>query len=707
MTFCRAVSSLFAVNLVVLLTGCGGLGNATLPVPPPPALSVLFLGGPPSSMAVKASIEISAGVVNGNNGLVSWSVTCGSAGACGSFNATTTPSSSPVTYVAPSAIPSGNVVRITATSVTDTTKSVSATVTIVPPIPISVSFFSPTPGSMEVGSTVSMNALIVNDVTANPEVQWTVSCGSAACGSFNPTATANEEATAYTAPAAIPEGNTVTVTATSMTDASKSASATILITAAGPTLANGTYVFQLAGQTGDQPTFTTGVLVAQNGTITGGEQDVVSYVSDAYGGATSYAVLQKISSGSFATNPNGSLQITINAGGGAAETLNGFLVPGANGFVTQLYGSVGSGTLELQTSTAAPAGGYAFSTYGGDVYTQPAWIGGVLNIDGEGTISGAGSVLDVSDPGIATGEDTLGASTVSAPDAYGRVEFQLAPGGKVPMPSLSLAGYVVDATHIRLIETSGDGFLGVQGGLALGQGANTGKFSGGSLAKSSYVFGVSGEDAAGLLNVAGVFTANSSGTVTGTLNWNDLSSSQAQKPIAFTGTYTVDPTGRVSLTKLTDGSTFQYSLELYLTGNGGGLLLANDTADNGVGQAFEQQGSGFNAGSFSGNYGFNGGETTSTIYGASGLLASLNSVAGGTGDTVTGFGDLNYLAADFAISGAFTTGGNGVFPGSFTGLNAAAATTPNSFTLYFANPTQAIAIETDKTHLVLGNVGIE
>ncbi len=74
---------------------------------------------------------------------------------------------------------------------------------------------------------------------------------------------------------------------------------------------------------------------------------------------------------------------------------------------------------------------------------------------------------------------------------------------------------------------------------------------------------------------------------------------------------------------------------------------------------------------------------------------------------MTGFGDLNYLAADFAISGAFTTGGNGVFPGSFTGLNAAAATTPNSFTLYFANPTQAIAIETDKTHLVLGNVGIE
>jgi hypothetical protein len=657
-------------------------------------------------MAVKASIGISAGVVNDNNSLVSWSVTCGSAGACGTFSSNPTPSSSPVTYTAPSTIPSGNTVTITATSVTDTTKSVSAVVTIVPPIPISVSFFAPIPASLEVSSALDLSASIVNDVSANPEVQWTVTCGSAACGSFNPTTTTNEGITSFTAPSAIPTGTSVTVTATSITDPTKSASATVLITAAGPTLPNGTYVFQLTQQNGSQPTFTTGVFVAQDGAITSGEQDIVSYTSDSHDDTYAYTQFQQISSGSYTTSPDGTLQITISSGLYGLETLNGVLAAGSKGFVTQLYGSFGSGTLELQTSTAAPAGGYAFSTYGGDAYAQSARIGGILNIDGTGTLSGNGSVLDVSDPGIATGEDTLGSSTVSAPDKFGRVEFQLKSSASGPLPSLYLVGYIIDATHIRLIETSGDNFLGVQGGLALGQGANTGKFTNSSLASSSYVFGVSGEDTLGLLNVAGVFTANASGSVTGTLNWNDLSVTLAH-PVPFTGTYTVDPTGRVTLSNLTDGSTFNYSLHLYLTGDGGGLLLSNDTGDTLIGQAFEQQAGAFNAASFSGNYGLNAGETTNTTYGASTLLGSVASAASNTTDTLTGFADLNNLAADFAVSGDVTAAANGVFSGTFTGFNATLPTTPNSFTLYLVNSTQAIAIETDNTHLILGNLGLQ
>ncbi len=705
MTFRRAIYSFFAMGIVTVLTGCS-LGKLTIPTPPTPPISVLFLGGPPSSMAVNASIEISAGVVNDNLSLVTWSVTCGSAGACGTFNYNPTPSSSPVTYTAPSAIPSGNTVTITATSVVDTTKSISATVTIVPPIPITVSFFAPVPASLEVNSTLNLSAQITNDVSANPEVQWTVTCGSAACGSFNPTSTPSEEPTTYTAPAAIPTGNNVTITATSLTDPTKSASATILITAAGPTLANGTYVFQLAGQIGEQPSFTTGVLVAQNGVITDGEQDSIYYSSDSNNDAYSYPQFQQISGGSYSTTPAGNLQITLNIGPGETETLSGILASGANGFVTQLYGSIGSGTLDLQTSKPAPSGGYVISTYGADKYTGAAWIGGILNVDSPGAISGAGSALDVDDPDVASGEDTLGASTVSAPDKFGRVEFQLSPGTSVLLPSLYLVGYIVDATHIRLVETSGDNFQGVQGGLALGQGANTGKFNSSSLANSSYVFGLSGQDTSGVLNIAGVLTANASGGVTGTLNWNDLTVTLPH-PVSFAGTYTVDPTGRVTLSNLTDGSTFNYSLHLYLTGNGGGLLLSNDTGDTTVGQAFQQQTAAFSAASFTGSYGLNAGETANTTYGANALLASVTSTASSTSDTLTGFADLNNLAADFAISGDFTAAANGVFPGTFTGFNAAAPTIPSSFTLYLVNSTQAIAIETDNTHLILGNIGLQ
>lgn len=705
MTFRRAIDSFFTMSIIAVLTGCS-LGKFTLPTPPTPPISVLFLGGPPSSMAVNASIEISAGVVNDNLSLVTWSVTCGSAGACGTFNYNPTPSSSPVTYTAPSAIPSGNIVTITATSVVDTTKSVSATVTIVPPIPITVSFFAPVPASLEVNSTVNLSAQITNDVSTNPEVQWTVTCGSAACGSFNPTSTPSEEPTTYTAPAAIPTGNNVTITATSITDPTKSASATILITAAGPTLANGTYVFQLSAQTGIQPTFTTGVLVAQNGVITNGEQDTISYLSDSNDDLYSNAQFQQITGGSYATTPAGNLQITLNVGPGETETLSGVLASGSKGFVTQLYGSIGSGTLDLQTSTAAPSGGYAFSTYGGDIYTSAASIGGILNIDGTGTISGAGSVIDVNDLNTITAEDTLKASTVSAPDKFGRVEFQLFPGASSTLPSLYLVGYIVDATHIRLVETSGDNFLGVQGGLALGQASNTGHFSNSSLANSSYVFGVSGSDTQGMLEIAGVLSANTSGGVTGTLSWNDLSDTLPH-PVPFTGTYTIDPTGRVTLSNLTDGSTFYYSLHLYLTGDGGGLLLSDQTGDNSVGQAFQQQTAAFSATSFSGTYGFNAGETANTTYGANALLASFTSTATSTSDTLTGFADLNNLAADFTLSGDFTAATNGVFPGTFTGLNASSPTLPTQFTLYLVNSTQAIAIETDNTHLILGNIGLQ
>ncbi len=67
-----------------------------------------------------------------------------------------------------------------------------------------------------------------------PESTGTVTCGSAQCGSFNPTATGSGSATVYTAPAAVPTPATVTLTATSVTDTTKSTSATITITAAAP-----------------------------------------------------------------------------------------------------------------------------------------------------------------------------------------------------------------------------------------------------------------------------------------------------------------------------------------------------------------------------------------------------------------------------------------------------------------------------------------
>ena len=709
MTLRRTILLLLTIDIAAVLTGCGG-GLPAISIPSAP-ISVLFLGNPPTSMAINASTILMVGVIhNSSNDPVSWSVTCGSPGACGHFSSSVLLSSSPVTYTAPAAIPTGTTVTLTATSQADTTKSISATVTITPPIPISVTFYVPPPAAMQVNSTAPIRAAIANDVSADPEVEWSANCSTSQCGSFNPTATTSEAASNFTAPPTVPPGDTVTVTATSMTDPTKSVSTTIVITRAAPTLANGTYVFQLSGSVGSSASFITGVLVANNGSITGGEQDVANFTTDSNDDLVPFNQFSKITGGSYATTPDGNLQISINVAQYGTETLNGALVSPARGFVADLYGSVGNGTLVVQTAAAAPSGGYAVSLYGGDKYGQTARIGGVLNVDSPGRISGAGSVLDVVDPGVyLSGTDSLAASTVSAPDAFGRVTVQLLSGGTSLLPSLYLAGYIVDSTHIQLVETAGDNYLGALGGMALGQGSSTGQFTIGSVTGSSYVFGVTGVDKYGTLQVAGICSFNTGGAIGGTLNWNDQSGKTAQSPIPFTGSWTVDPTGRVTLTNLTDGATFNYSAHLYLTGNGGGLLLSDDISETGSGQAYQQQTGTLTTTSFSGSYGISASQTGNSYTAQSPIvIGSVTATPGTNTDTIAGFADSANGGSDYVINGSFTTtAANGVLSGTMTGLGSASRTTPGNFTLYLVDSTRAIVIETDSAELTLGYLQLQ
>lgn len=705
-----------ALLATVALAGCGGGSQSQSPPTPPGPTAVIFVSPPPASLAVNASATLLASPMFANtntlgNRSVTWTVTCASQGACGAFGPNA--NAAAVTYTAPAAIPTGATVTVTATSVADTSKSVSAQITIVPPLPLSVRILS-APASAQINAQFSLIATVANDVSANPELTWTVTCGTTACGSFNPASTPSGVATTYTVPAAVPTGGNVTVTATSVTDPTKSASAQIAITAAAPTLANGTYVFQVTGQLGSQAAFVTGVLVANNGQITGGEQDAIAYSSDANNDVFGNASFQTITGGSYATTPDGNLQISISLGQYEVETLNGTLVgTGSRGFVAGLNGAAASGTLDLQTSTAAPSGGYAVSLSGGDENGAPAWVGGVVNVDSPGAISGTGSVLDVTDgQAFQTGAFAIGASTVSTPDADGRVQIKLLQAVNSMLPSLYLAGYVIDATHIRLIET-GDtnditNFQGVLGGIALGQGSNTGQFSTTSIAGSSYVFGAHGNDSQGSLQIAGVLTANANGSVTGTLNWNDRTGTAPQSPLPFTGTYTVDPTGRMTLSQLTDGATFHYSMHLYLAAGGNALLLSNDSGDAFDGQAFQQQAGAFTTASFSGLYGMNATLFTSdapgSVFGLLPAIGSITSVAGSGSDSVSGFADRGNGGSDFAMTGSFNAAANGVFTGTLAGLNPALPTTAGSFTLYLVDGTQAVMIETDPGQLALAHL---
>jgi len=203
-----------------------------------------------TSLAVATTANLSM-IPTGDsiNAGVDWTVTCGgnpvsgsvTNGACGTLTPVHTADGATTVFTAPPVVPIGTTVTIMASVTSNPSQSSSVSLSIVP-LSIAVSFLSPAPSSLVVNGTTGLSALAANDA-ANAGVIWTASCGSSACGSFNPTQTGAAgsvtSSTIYTAPPTVPPGGTVTVTATSLTDTTKSVSATITITPLPPPLAIG------------------------------------------------------------------------------------------------------------------------------------------------------------------------------------------------------------------------------------------------------------------------------------------------------------------------------------------------------------------------------------------------------------------------------------------------------------------------------------
>jgi hypothetical protein len=218
----------------------------TITVPPPPVpvtVSVL-----PSSVYVETvgsahSTTLTAIVDNDSaTAGVDWSLSC-SASSCGTFSGSKTAhtaSGVAVSYSGPSAVSSDGTVTITAASTTNPAVSASATATIVTTTPIVVTMSSAPPAVLTTGSQATLEANVTGD-TGNLGVNWTASCGSAgACGSFNlsPAHTASAGQIVYTAPASVPTGGLVTITASSAASTpSNSAIAFTTVVAAPPSIA--------------------------------------------------------------------------------------------------------------------------------------------------------------------------------------------------------------------------------------------------------------------------------------------------------------------------------------------------------------------------------------------------------------------------------------------------------------------------------------
>jgi hypothetical protein len=222
--------------------------SVTLTILPQP-ITIAFTSPPVANLGVSETAHFIVTVTNDPIAAgVNWSVSCGSS-SCGSFSSTLTASGTATVYTAPSAIPSGGTVTVKATSVEDSTKSVSAQISIMP-IAVTV---SPQSITVPEGATAALTGAVAWDVS-NAGVDWSAPvCGTpGGCGSIAPSHTASGVAATYTAPKSIPAGGSVTVTAAS--SANPSATATVSITIVVPppisvTVSAGASSMQLRGTT--------------------------------------------------------------------------------------------------------------------------------------------------------------------------------------------------------------------------------------------------------------------------------------------------------------------------------------------------------------------------------------------------------------------------------------------------------------------------
>jgi hypothetical protein len=231
-------ASTITAALTLSLIGCGG-GSHSVPatVQTPPAITVSVS---PTTATVQAgqAKSFSASVMqDGQNKGVAWTLSgTGCAGsACGTLSAPSSASGAPVMYTAPAAPPTPPTVTLTATSVTDITKSSAATITVSAPTPppaIVVSV-SPTMSIVQASASQPFVATLQND-SQNKGVNWSLflsgaTCTANTCGAISPATSMSGVIVTYTAPASLPSG-ALALTATSIADSTKSAAAAITVT---------------------------------------------------------------------------------------------------------------------------------------------------------------------------------------------------------------------------------------------------------------------------------------------------------------------------------------------------------------------------------------------------------------------------------------------------------------------------------------------
>ena len=226
----RTTSVLGILWTLAALQGCGEHMQTVRPKSLPTTVSISLSPAATSVQILLTHQFIAATQNDPQNKGVTWALTQ-SGGfcipVCGTLSGNT---GYQTTYSAPGGVPNPGTVTLTATSVLDKTKSASAIISVTAPaLPVSVEL-SLTAVSVPV-TQAQLFTVSVEDNSQDKGVKWSLTQAGIACAPACGTlASVTPNAATYDAPSSLPNQNVVTVTATSVADNTKSASAAITIT---------------------------------------------------------------------------------------------------------------------------------------------------------------------------------------------------------------------------------------------------------------------------------------------------------------------------------------------------------------------------------------------------------------------------------------------------------------------------------------------
>jgi len=654
-----AVGSVLACTFAA---GCGSNPNSSIVVTLSPSSAQIDQGG---TVNVSATVTSTGTVMDQN---VTWSLSgAGCSGtSCGSLTNQTGLS---VTYNAPASPPSSFAVSIMATSVANPSKFATTTVNVqAVTVSIQNAVTELAAGSGRYYFT-NFSASVQND-PANGGVTWALTANgkacSPACGTISaPTIYYVQYAPPATVPAA--PANTPTLTATSISDPSKSDNDTFTIfdgtaacgTGGNESLLNGQYAVVLQGWTGSAPNSTPllfGATFKADGTgkITGGVDQFNPFVKESY---TNASIQPSGSSYSVGPDNRGCLTLTD-------VTLSTYTLHFSLGGISSGVASKGdiiyfnqqsaipsraSGILRKQDPSAfslsALATNYALALDGWETSNgslKHYALAGAFALNA-GNISNG--FCDANEGGHVLNSGGFWGTIPSIATADGTADATLQLPGANPGMS-RLTAYIINSSELFFISFDlGDGTGGpVVAGRAI---ATSASFTSSSLSPN-YIFRFTGNSsgATAALGVAS-FSGGLAGTLSGTM---DQYAAGAASNQSLNGSYNLDSsTGRLSMSGA--GNSTLPVCYMATPADGVSAFCVSTDANASTGVFDTQPVATYGVNSLSGNFIFGTNAMNATVAsGLSGVATISSGSLQGTRDasTPTGF------TLDSAISAALS-----------------------------------------------------